>query len=204
MMYQILFFFIWYSPFLFPLPFSFSLPSSLYGNFCAYLYSHMSMLLFFVQVIHQGHVEIQVCPLMGPGRRVIFGSVARCTSAVPQAMCFSAPRRGCVYPMAPGLELSLPANVSRLHLECTICKLHYFTCLTSLLVLLNLYSFLKQEHKHSSLIHLRLFSSLSSNPASEMQRKAELVFCFICDSIELIVFTTISGAFLLHATVHTM
>lgn len=110
--------------------FSSSLPSSLYGKFRAYLYSHMSTLLFFVQVIHQGHVEIQVCPLTGPGRRVIFGSAARCTSAVPQAMCFSAPRRGCAYPMAPGLELSLPANVSRLHLECTICKLHYFTCLT--------------------------------------------------------------------------
>lgn len=115
--------------------------SSLYTNFCAYLYSFSSPCCYFsVQVIRQGHVEIQVCPLTGAGRRVIFGSAARCTSAVPQATCSSVPPRGCAYPMAPGPELSLPANVSRLDLSCMICKLHYFTCLTTLLVLLYLHS----------------------------------------------------------------
>lgn len=92
-----------------------SLTSSFYTNFCAYLNSPLhAVFFFFVQVIRQGRVEIQVCPLTGAGRRVIFGSAARCISAVLRATCSLAPPRGCAYPMAPGLERSLPANVSRL------------------------------------------------------------------------------------------
>lgn len=91
-----------------------SLTSSFYTNFCAYLNSPFHAVFFFVQVIRQGRVEIQVCPLTGAGRRVIFGSAARCISAVLRATCSLAPPRGCAYPMAPGLERSLPANVSRL------------------------------------------------------------------------------------------
>lgn len=79
---------------------------------------------------------------------------------------------------------------------------YYFTCLSISS------QFLKLEHEHSSLTCLGLFSSLWSNPASEMQRKADLIFCFICDSIEANrIYNHIRHIFLTHImlpTVHTM
>lgn len=141
------YFFLYFCTFrflFFKYPIAFSPFFSLYQFLCLCIL--FFSFLFFAQVIHQERVEIQVCPLTGAGKRVIFGSAARCTSAVLRATCSSAPPRGCAYPMAPGLELSLPANVSRLHLECMICKLLCFTCFTISS------QFLKLEHEHSSLI----------------------------------------------------
>ena len=70
-----------------------------------------SSVFFALQVTLLGRVVILASPPMVPGNKQILRYVPRFTSAVQRALIWLVPRKGCAFPMEPGLEHSPSVNV---------------------------------------------------------------------------------------------